>query len=221
MSARITPACRKTASTAVSEPARAAVCEPAALRPARERPLFIASTCFSRARRRAMRANLRGLPNDSTYMSTRSVASSSSHHSSRSLVETSALLPIETKAEMPSPRPSARSSSARPSAPLCDENPMRPVGNARGAKVALSPTAVEAMPRQFGPTSRAPCARIMASSCSWRSRPSGPISAKPAEITQSAFVPLRSASSAAASTCSPGMQTTHRSMWSGISSMEL
>ena len=44
----------------------------------------------------------------------------------------------------------------------------------------------------------------MASSCSWRSRPSGPISAKPAEITQSAFVPLRSASSAAASTLLAG-----------------
>ena len=39
---------------------------PAAFWPARERPLFIASTGFSRASRRAMRANLRGLPNDST-----------------------------------------------------------------------------------------------------------------------------------------------------------
>ena len=47
VSARITPAWRKTASTAVSEPASAAVWEPAAFWPARERPLFIASTGFS------------------------------------------------------------------------------------------------------------------------------------------------------------------------------
>ena len=36
---------------------------------------------------------------------------------------------------------------------------MRPGGSARGANVAFSPTARSAMPRQFGPTSRAPCAR--------------------------------------------------------------
>ena len=73
MSARSTPAWRKTASTAVSEPARAAVCDPAALLPALERPLFIARIGFSRASRRASRANLRGLPNDSRYIKTRSV----------------------------------------------------------------------------------------------------------------------------------------------------
>ena len=49
----------------------------------------------------------------------------------------------------------------------------------------------EAMPRQFGPSSRAPCARTSASSCSCRSRPSSPVSAKPEEITQSARTPLR------------------------------
>ena len=76
---------------------------------------------------------------------------SSSHHSSRSFDETSALLPIETNAERPSPRASARSSSARPSAPDCDEKPIRPAGKARGAKVALRPTAAVAIPRQFGP----------------------------------------------------------------------
>ena len=51
---------------------------------------------------------------------------SSSHHSSRSLDETSALLPIETKAERPRPRASARSRSASPSAPDCEEKPIRP-----------------------------------------------------------------------------------------------
>ena len=65
------------------------------------------------------------------------MASSSSHHSSRSFEETSALLPIETKAERPSPRASAASSSARPSAPLCEEKPMLPLGAERAAKVAF------------------------------------------------------------------------------------
>ena len=55
VSARSTPAWRNTASTAVSDPARAAVCDPAAFRPARERPLFIARIGFSRASRRASR----------------------------------------------------------------------------------------------------------------------------------------------------------------------
>ena len=62
---RITPAWRKSASTAASEPASAAVCELAALMPASVVPPFIARIGFVRATRRAMRANARGLPNDS------------------------------------------------------------------------------------------------------------------------------------------------------------
>jgi len=63
--ARMTPAWWKSASTASSEPASAAVCEPAAFAPARVRPPFMARIGFVRATRRARRANLRGLPNDS------------------------------------------------------------------------------------------------------------------------------------------------------------
>ena len=120
------PAWRKSASTAASEPARAAVCELAALRPLALVPLFRARIGLRRATRRASRPKRRGLPNDSTYMSTSAVVSSSSHHSSRSFVETSALFPIETNADRPRPRASAASSSATPSAPLCDEKPMFP-----------------------------------------------------------------------------------------------
>ena len=61
----MTPACLKSASTAASDPASAAVCELAALAPARETPLFIARIGFRRETRRASRPNLRGLPNDS------------------------------------------------------------------------------------------------------------------------------------------------------------
>ena len=52
-------------------------------------------------------------------------------------LETSALLPTETNAERPSPRVSATSSSASPSAPLCDEKPMWPGGTERAANVAF------------------------------------------------------------------------------------
>ena len=146
-----------------------------------------------------------------------SVDGSSSHHSSRSFEETSALLPIEMNDDRPRPLASARSSTASPRAPLCDEKPMFPAGNARGAKVAFSRTFADAIPRQFGPTRRAPCSRTSAISCSCRIRPSAPISAKPAEMTQIARTPASSASCTAASTCSPGRQTTASSTWSGMS----
>ena len=66
---------------------------------------------------------------------------------------------------------------------------MRPFGNARGAKVAFRPTAAVAIPRQFGPTRRAPCARTSVEQLLLALAPSGPISANPAEITHSAARP--------------------------------
>ena len=63
--ARSTPAWWKSASTACSEPASAAVCEPAARAPARDVPLFMARIGFFRATRLAIRPKRRGLPNDS------------------------------------------------------------------------------------------------------------------------------------------------------------
>ncbi len=130
------------------------------------------------------------------------------------------MFPIETNADSPSPRASAASSSASPSAPDWDEKPMLPLGAERAAKVAFRRGPATAMPRQFGPIRRAPWARTSASSCSCRSAPSLPTSAKPAEMTTSARTPLRSASSAAASTCSPGTAITARSTGSGISATE-
>ena len=128
----------------------------------------------------------------------RFVLSSSSKRSSRSFDETSALFPIETNAERPMPRASAASISARPSAPLWDEKADRPSCGALPAKVAFrSRCRRTAIPRQFGPIIRAPCARTSASSRSWRSAPSEPTSANPAEMTQSARTPFASASSAA------------------------
>ena len=67
---------------------------------------------------------------------------------------------------------------------------MFPGGAARLAKVAFRLGPATEIPRQFGPMSRAPCARTSASSCSCRSAPSRPTSANPAEMTTSAH-PLR------------------------------
>ena len=53
--------------------------------------------------------------------------------------------------EKPRLRSDAFSSSASPSAPLCEENPIGPGGSARGPNVAFSDGAETAMPRQFGP----------------------------------------------------------------------
>ena len=166
--ARITPAWWKSASTADLGAGQRSGVRARRLLPGRRRPLLSARIGLVRATRRASRPKRRGLPNDSTYISTTSVASSSSHHSRRSLVETSALLPIEMNADRPSPRDSAASSSARPSAPLCDENPMLPAGAERAANVALRLGPATAMPRQLGPISRAPYERTSASSCSCR-----------------------------------------------------
>ena len=114
----------------------------------------------------------------------------------------------------------AASSRASPSAPLCDEKPMLPGGVERDAKVALRLGPATEIPRQFGPIRRAPYARTSASSRSWRSRPSLPVSAKPAEMTTSARTPCASACSAASITPAAGTQITATSTGSGISSTE-
>ncbi len=60
-----TPVWRKRASTATSEPARAAVWEPAALPPASLRPDLTTTIGLERPTRRAMRAKRRGRSKDS------------------------------------------------------------------------------------------------------------------------------------------------------------
>ena len=62
---RVTPAWWKSAETAASEPARAAVWDEAAREPAPVTPLFIARIGLVRATRRAMRPKRLGFPNDS------------------------------------------------------------------------------------------------------------------------------------------------------------
>ncbi|SKY05943.1 Uncharacterised protein [Mycobacteroides abscessus subsp. abscessus] len=80
-------------------------------------PDLTATIGLDRDTLRAMRENLRGLPKLSRYSSTTSVAASESQYCSRSLPETSARLPAETKVDNPIWRCAAVSRIAMPSAP--------------------------------------------------------------------------------------------------------
>ncbi len=130
-------------------------CKPATIEP---RPLLTATMGLCRANRRAILANLRGLPKLSRYSRAISVAGSVSQYCSRSLPETSARLPAETKLDTPSPRRAASPSTATPSAPDWQKKPARPGSGATGASEAFSATAGSVLisPRQFGPTTRMP-----------------------------------------------------------------
>ena len=68
------------------------------------------------------------------------VSGSSSQYSSRSLPDTSALLPTLTNVERPTCRSAASSRIAMPSAPLCDESATWPAGGKIGENDAFSRT---------------------------------------------------------------------------------
>ena len=138
--------------------ANAAECDIAPRAPAGLRPDFTATIGLARATREAIRTNLRGLPNDSRYSAITDVASSASQYRSRSLPEMSALLPTDTKLEMPMPRRALSSISEMPSAPDCVMNATLPGIGSTGAKVAFIwiDGLVLAIPMQLGPTIRMP-----------------------------------------------------------------
>ena len=133
----MTPAWRNSALTTTSEVAVAAVCDAAAREPALDRPDFTATIGLSWLTRRAIRANLRGFPNDSRYMRITSVSSSCSQYWRRSLPLMSALLPTDTNDEMPSSSSVLQSMSAMPSPPDWDWNATRPGMGRPGMNVAF------------------------------------------------------------------------------------
>ena len=121
------------------------------------------STGIRALTRRAVRANLRGLPNDSMYSTASLVSSSCSHHISMSLLDTSSLLPTEANEEIPMPSLDRWSTIAKPRPPDCMTRPAAPGAGWEAANVASSPMPGTATPKQFGPISRIPCLRQMAS----------------------------------------------------------
>ena len=151
-----------------------------------------------------------------------SVAGSSCQYWSRSLPDTSARLPAETKLDSPSPRRDASASSATPNAPDWLNTPTRPAAGSTGASVALRRTAgsVLATPRQFGPTTRMPARCAARTSARCAAAPAGPDSANPAEITTRPCAPARAASRTTSVTASGGTATTARSTSSPASAAD-
>ena len=199
----MTPAWWNSASTASSEPASAAVCEPAARIPARLRPLFMARIGLRRATRARDPAEAARVAERLEVDQHESVPASSSKCSSRSLEETSALLPTDTNADRPSPRAAASARKARPSAPLWDEKPMLPAGMWVGPNVALSRADDDGDAEAVGPDQPA---SVRAHEREQRVLALGalaPTSANPAEMTHSARTPRAAPSSAASNAARP------------------
>jgi hypothetical protein len=118
VSVRITPDCRNRAETATSTLARAPVWLLAARAPAEGAARLDGDDRLLAADPAGDAGKRRGCPNDSRYSRITSVAGSPSQYRSRSLALTSALLPTDTKVEMPMSRRRAWSRMAMPRAPL-------------------------------------------------------------------------------------------------------
>ena len=178
VSARRTPHWSRKAETVTSVPAIAPVWLEAARAPSAVRPDLTIRIGFLRVTRLAISVKRRGLPNDSRYMHMTLVAGSFSQYSTRSLPETSALLPIETNWVSPMPSCAATLRIATPSAPDWLTKPTDPATAGVGEKVAFNDTAASVLitPMQFGPIIRAPAARMVARSFASSARPSAPVS---------------------------------------------
>ncbi len=147
------------------------------------------------------------------------MAGSSSQYCNRSLPLTSARLPADTNVDSPIARRPADWSAARPRAPASEKNPARPLGGSASANVALSRIsgAVLMTPRQFGPITRIPLARAVATSARSAARPAAPCSLNPPDMTTSPRTRLRAHSSITCATAGAGTASTARSMSSGTS----
>ena len=164
--------------------------------------------------RRAVRANLRGLPNDSRYSTASLVWPSRSHHSSMSLPDTSSLSPTEANEEIPMPSRDRWSTSAKPRPPDCMTRPVTPGLAGRAANVASRPRLGTATPKQSGPTRRMPWRRVMASRLALCS------GSRPDVITTRDRTPRWPHCAATSSTWAAGTAITARSAGSGRSSAE-
>ena len=124
---------------------------------------------FLRDTRRAIRVKRSGLPNDSTYSITAAVRASCSHHSSRSLVETSARSPSRDEHRNPQ-LPGRRMPEQPDPPPDCEPIARPPARTLAPVNVAfrLTSAAVFSSPHESGPTIRKPAPRTISSSRSSR-----------------------------------------------------
>ncbi len=184
------------------------------------RPLFTATIGVFRASERAIRVNLRGLPNDSRNSATTVVVSSAAQYCNRSLPDTSSLAPTSTNWEMPTPRRWACSRAAMPSVPDWVRKPTPPGRTTTGANVPCNemPSAVLITPIDSGPRTRMPTDR--ARSTMRRTVPSGSWS-NPALTTIRPPTRLVPHSSTTSSTFAAGTATIARSTSSGTASTDV
>ncbi len=124
-------------------------------------PVRTATIGLVRDTRRAIRANLRGLPNDSVYIPITVVLSSCSQNWSRSLAEMSLLSPSETNHDTPRLTSRALRRNDPPSEPDCIEIARPPDGNATSTSAAcrLVSGRGDAIPMLDGPMIRRPLRR--------------------------------------------------------------
>ncbi|KFC52060.1 hypothetical protein GY12_11280 [Micrococcus luteus] len=137
------------------------------------------TTGLVRESRRAMRENLRGLPNDSRYTPTAAVWGSASKNCMASLPETSARLPALIEVEIPTPRRLTPAETMAPTAPDWLNRPTGPRWARPGDGEALRRIAgsVRTRPAEAGPITRMPWARARETRRRWASSPSAPASA--------------------------------------------
>jgi len=173
-----------------------------------------------RVTRRAIRKKRRGLPKLSRYIRIARVRGSCSQYSSRSLPETSALLPSDANIDSPSPISRIEASTASPSAPDCDENAMLPASGSVAANDACSRTAgsVLMIPMPFGPMIRMPCSRARSRISRSAAAPASPTSLKPEVTMTRPRTPFRAQLSTTPRTSAFGTAITARSIASGIAS---
>ncbi len=170
---------------------------------------------LARPTARAVRANLRGFPNESRYSTASLVAASDCHHSSMSLLDTSSLSPSETNEEIPMPSRDRCWSRTMPTPPDCSASPARPGPGWCAENVASREEAVLATPKEVGPTSRMPWRRQMASSSARAA------ASRPEAVTTRALTPRCPQSSAISATAAPGAAMTARSTGSGSAAADL
>ena len=130
---------------------------------------------------------------------------------------------MEMNFEKPKLRSAAKSRTAVHSAPLWEMNETFPALGMRAEKLAFKRTAGSGLmtPRQFGPISRTPASRQVATRRSSIARPSGPISRNPAETMTMPLTPFATASWTDCSAAFGGRMTMPRSISSGISVRDL
>ena len=121
--------------------------------------------------------------------------------------------PTETNDEIPMPSLDRCSVSDTPIPPDWTTRPAVPSSGRSRPKVASSPMPGTAMPKQFGPTSRMPYLRQVASR-------SGPAAPSPEVTTTSERTPRRPHCSATSGTAGAGTATIARSTSSGRSATE-